>query len=243
MFRVSMIVSALLIVGITAKPWNKNEAVEEKVVSVDEKERLSWEVEPPEDMHDIHYDIDPRMRVWKSMKVPKVEEDWDELNHPSTNELRLQIQNTDSAEDDQTENYVVEYRQDAKDRNSIDHAVFSEVIAEEPQDSDEDNEEREKVLRYLAPLMAGHKVDVGGALDQPDVNEDQVSSVEMEAVRSNREGRIHLQPEEDMDDLYHKEVLVPVFYQDDSKAAAPVHMPAQRKYTEPEVDMDDLYHK
>lgn len=211
---------------------------------MDEKGRLSWEVEPPEDMHDIHDDIDPRMRIWKSMKVPKVEEDWDELNHPSTNELPLQIQKTDPAADDQAENYAnVEYRQEAKDRDSIDHPVFAEVIAEEPQDSEEDNEAREKVLRYLAPLMAGHKVEVGGAPYQTETNEDQVSSVEMEAVRSNREGRIHLQPEEDMDDLYHKEVLIPVLYQDDSEAAAPVHKPAQRKYTEPEVDMDDLYHK
>lgn len=204
-------------------------------------------MEPPEDMHDPHYDIDPRMRIWKSMKVPNVEEGRDELNHPSTNELRLQIQNADSDADEQAENYVnMEYRQEAKkDGDSIDRPVSAEVITEETQDLDEDNEAREKVLSYLAPLMAGHKVAVGGAPHQPETNEDQLSSVEMEAVSSKTEGRIYLQPEEDMDDLYHKEVLNPVFYQDDSKVAAPAHLPAQRKYryTEPEVDMDEFYHK
>ncbi|XP_024860983.1 uncharacterized protein si:ch211-217g15.3 [Kryptolebias marmoratus] len=246
MFRVSVIVSVLLIVGITAKPWNKHENgdVKEAVVSIDEEGRLSWQVEPPEDRQDINYDIDRRMRIWKSMKVPKAEEDMDELYHPSTDELHLQSQK-DPAADVPLKRYVsIEYKQEAEeDRDVIDHPVFAEVIAEENQAYDkEDPEAREKVVRYLAPLMAGYKPEVGDAPYQPETNEDQVSSVEVKSV-SSKEGRIHLQPEEDMDDLYHKDILMPVSYQDHAKDAAPDYLLPQRNYSEPEVDLDDLYHK
>lgn len=186
--------------------------------AIDENKRLFLEVEPSEDMRDIQYEIDPRMKVWK--------------NSP----------NTDPAVDNQPlfqKRYIsIEYRQKAEeDRDDIDHPVYVEVIPEEPRDSgEEDNEEREKVARYMAQLL-------GGAPYQPEANEDQISPVEKEALSNEAEERIYLHPEEDMDHLYHKEVLVPAFYQDNTKAVAPDHLPSQIKYSEPEVDLDHIYHK
>ncbi|KAK5602301.1 hypothetical protein CRENBAI_014185 [Crenichthys baileyi] len=58
---------------------------------------------------------------------------------------------------------------------------------------------------------------------------------------SEREVRIHLQPEEDIDDLYHKQPLISVLQQE--VAEAPADLPSQRKYAKPEEDLDDIYHK
>lgn len=71
--------------------------------SIDERGRPAWAVEPPEDMDRTHYDIDPNMKIWKSMrgsgqekKYLKAEEDLDKLYHPSVvNLLRGRNQKLD----------------------------------------------------------------------------------------------------------------------------------------------------
>ena len=217
--------------------------------TIDDKGKPSWgeEVEPPENMDWIHYDIDPRMRIWKSMtgsgqdKQPlKAEQDLDELYHPSgVDRLQDQIQNLDLPSNVQAEqeDISINYRQEPEeDRDDIDHPVFREVAAEEPkQDQDEVyRKAREELAGYLAPLVLKKKVDA--AVYAEEKNED------LHELRSEREVRVHLQPEEDMDDIYHKDILMPVLQHDDTKVAAAVDSPFQRKYSEPEEDLDDLYH-
>ncbi|XP_012735975.2 uncharacterized protein si:ch211-217g15.3 [Fundulus heteroclitus] len=186
MIRVSVIVGVLLTVSVNAKPLNKpsDEHLKEMVVSVDERGKLSWgvEVEPPEDMDGVQYEIDPGMKIWSHMRNSgqdkhhlKPEEDLDETYHPSLAELQAQIRQ------------------------------------------------------------------FGGRAEEKD--KDQHSPVQMEQS-SERDVRMYLQPEEDMDDLYHQELLIPALRQDVADAAAPVELPSpQRKYTKPEEDLDDLYHR
>ncbi|XP_042289123.1 uncharacterized protein si:ch211-217g15.3 [Thunnus maccoyii] len=258
MSRISLIVCIFLICGVTAKPykpWNQltHEAFLDTVMSVDATGKMSWrvEVEPPEDMDETQHDIDPSMMIWKKMtgtgqeKQPlKPEEDLDELYHPSVADLlKVQTHNLDAlpAADIQSEpsqkNANSEYNLvPEEDRDDIDHPVFSNVAFEEPeQDWDEIYRKANKELdAYLAPLVAEHKS--GAEFRAPDL----AQYHHYELLR--REVRVHLQPEEDMDDLYHPDLQQPIPRHDDAKAAAPVDQPSQRKYSEPEEDLDDLHH-
>ncbi|XP_054456369.1 uncharacterized protein si:ch211-217g15.3 [Anoplopoma fimbria] len=280
MFRFSLIVCVYLIFGISAKPyksWNKHtdEAFQDTVVSLDDKGRMSWgvEVEPPEDMDETQYDIDPRMMIRKSMtaggedkKPLKAEEDMDELYHPSMVDLlNGQIQSLDAlpAADIRTEPWqeyanMKNHQQPEEDKDDVDHPGFSMVDPDEPeQDWDEVyNKAREELDVYLAPLMSGYiaGAEVRVAHSEPEKDEDELyhhddqgSPVQMELlsreVMGESEVRVHLQPEEDMDDLYHKDPLKLNTHQDDAKAGAPVYLPFQRKHSEPEEDLDDLYHQ
>lgn len=195
---------------------------------------MSWgeKVEAPEDMDETSYDIDPRMMIWKSMKGSgqdkqhlKAEEDLDELYHPSMPDLlKVQIQNVGAppAADGQREplqedTSVKYYQKPEEDRDDIDHPVFSKMASEEPkQDQDEIYSKAMKEL-----------------------NEHQLG---LEA-RGEGKVRLHLQPEEDRDHLYHKDVPLRTPYQGDTEAAAAVEAPFQRVYSEPEEDLDHLYHQ
>ncbi|XP_074502564.1 uncharacterized protein LOC141774111 [Sebastes fasciatus] len=275
MFRFSLIVCVSLIFGITAKPYkpgNKDEAFQDTVMSLDDKGKMSWQVEPPEDMDGTDYDIDPSMQIWKSMnsggpdKRPlKAEEDLDELYHPSMVDLNVQIPNLDAvpAADIQAEPWQEEanmkYNQEPEeDRDDIDHPGFSKVVSDEPeQDWDEVyHKPREELARYLVPMVAEYEAgaEISVAHSEPEEDEDelyhgddQYSPVQMEPLNDEVMGasdvRVHLQPEEDMDDLYHKDLMELIPYQDDTKAAAPVYVLSQRKHSEPEEDLDDLYHQ
>jgi len=255
MFRISLIVCISLIFGVTAKPykpWNKltHEAFQDTVMSVDATGKMSLkvEVEPPEDMDETQYVIDPNMMIWKKMtgtgqeKQPlKPEEDLDELHHPSVADLlKVQTHNLDAlpAADVQSEpsqeNANTGYNHTPEeDRDDIDHPVFRNVALEEPeQDWDEIyHKANEELDAYLAPLVAEYKSGTEHRAPYPELSK---------LLR--REVRVHLQPEEDMDDLYHADVQQPIPHQGDAKAAAPADQPSQRKYSEPEEDLDDLYH-
>ncbi|KAK9541623.1 hypothetical protein VZT92_001652 [Zoarces viviparus] len=237
MFRFSLIVCVYLIFGITAKPykpWNKlkDEAFQDTVLSLDKNGKMSWgvEVEPPEDMDETHYDIDPRMMIWKSMsasgedkKPLKAEEDLDELYHPSMVDLlNVQIQNALHAADIRAEPwqevaYMKNHREPEEDKDDIDHP---EVAPDEPeQDWDEVyHKAREELDVYLAPLVAGYK-----------------AGAEVYVA--------HSEPEEDEDELYHKDPPKLTPLQDDYEDVDPVYLPSQRKHSEPEDDLDDLYHQ
>lgn len=216
---------------------------------------MSWrvEVEPPEDIAETPYDIDPNMIIWKSMTGL----DKDELHHPSVADLlKAQIQNLDilPAADIQAEpllEVMKSYQEAEEDRDHIDHPVFSKVASEElEQDWEEYQKANDQLDRYLAPLKAGYSAvahsepekDEGGLYHRD--NQDNLQPappVQMELLRS--EVRVHFQPEEDMDGLYHKDVPELIRYQDDAKVDAPVYLTSQRKHTEPEEDLDGLYHQ
>lgn len=259
MFRICLIVCVSLIFGITAKPWDKltGEASQDTVLSIDGEGKMSVgvEVEPPEDMDKIQYEIDPSMKIWKSMTggrqyklFQKAEEDLDDLYHPSVEDLPGQIINLDAVPAAHFQAEPLKEDADMKD---------SQVVSEEPeQDWNEIQDKARKQLdRYLAPLVAKSSdgADVRGAAYEPEEDEDdlyhrddQSRSVEMEPlkdeVRSETEVRIHFEPEEDMDDLYHKDFLLPVAYGDYARASVPLYLPSQKDYSEPEEDLDDLYH-
>ncbi|XP_026164727.1 uncharacterized protein LOC113131550 isoform X2 [Mastacembelus armatus] len=226
-----------------------------------DKEMKSWgvEVEPPEHMDETDYDVDPSMKIWKSMAGNGLDKQHlkakEEMYHLSLVDIpKDQIQNLDTlpADDAQDKNSEEEskYQEAEEDKDDIDHPVFVKVISDEPeQDWDEIyHKAREQINIYLAPLVAKYKdgTEIRASYSEPEKDEDylyhhddQSSLVQVEPLR--REVRVHIQPEEDMDVLYHKDPqLVP--YQDDAKAAAPVELPSQRKYSEPEEDLDHFDH-
>ncbi|KAF7652546.1 hypothetical protein LDENG_00094950 [Lucifuga dentata] len=260
MFRLFLIVALTCgIIAKPSKPWNTDAAVQDTVVSIDAKGKMSWgvEVEPPQDMDEGDYDIDPRMIVWKSMtggqdgKHLMAEKDLDKLYHPSMLDLqKLNIPATDIHSGLLQEDTNARYDEPEKDMDDIAHP-FSIMSPEDPkQDWDEI---REVMARYLAPLVAKtntgteiHKAQMEPEEDEDDLyHEDSHSPEQMEQVAGEvREVRVHLQPEEDMDDLYHADHhLQPILYHDESDAATPVDGPFHRKYDEPEEDQDDLYHQ
>nr|XP_020457522.1 uncharacterized protein LOC109961194 [Monopterus albus] len=253
------------------KPWNKlpDEAFQDTIMSLDGKEKIPWgvEVEPPEDKDETQYDIDPSVTGSGLNKQPlKTEEDLDKLHHASVADLlKVQIPNLDalhaadiqaeSSEEDANMKYS---QKPEEDKDDINHSVFSQVASEEPeQDWDEVyHRSREELDAYLVPLVAEYKshAEIHVAYSEPEKDEDglyhhddQRSPVQMglqrNEVSGGRKVRVHLQPEEDMDDLYHKDFLQPIPYQLDAKAAAPVNLPSQWKYSQPEEDMDHLYHQ
>ncbi|XP_035028950.1 uncharacterized protein si:ch211-217g15.3 [Hippoglossus stenolepis] len=238
MFRFSLLVCVSLILGITAKPYkpgNKltDAAFQDTVMSMDDKGKMSWgvEVEPPEDLDETDYDIDPRMKIWKSMagreRPLQAEEDLDELHHL----LKDQIPNQDVLPVAD-----MSYDEPEEDRDDIDHPVFREVASQEA----EQVESKAGVWTHVAHSEPEE--------DKDDLyhRDDQRWLVHMEPLRldvmGGRQVRLHLQPEEDMDDLYHKDHQQPALYQDAAESDAPVDLPYQRKHSEPEEDLDDLYH-
>ncbi|XP_076598376.1 uncharacterized protein LOC143327782 [Chaetodon auriga] len=276
MFRFSLVVCVSLIFGITAKPykpWNKltDEAFQDAVMSIDENGKMSWgmEVEPPEDMDETNYDIDPRMMIWKSMKGSgqdnrplEAEEDLDELYHPSVPDiLKVQIQKVGAlpAVEVHAEDANVKYNQEPEeDKDDIDHPVFSKTASEEPEQDQDDiyHKAMEELNEYQAPLMAEynaaaevHAVHSEPEMDKDDLyhRDDQRLPVQMERqgleVRGEREVRIHLEPEEDRDSLYHKDAVPPVLYQGETEEADPFDVPFQRTYSKPEEDWDHLHHQ
>ncbi|KAM7408808.1 hypothetical protein PAMA_002501 [Pampus argenteus] len=236
MFRISLIVCIALIFGITAKPykpWNKlrDEAYQDVVMSVNAAGKVSWEVEvePPQNMDETLYNIDPNMMIWKSMTGSgqqkhhlKAEEDLDELHHPSVADL-LKLQNHDFAADIQSEPLQeaanTKYNQvPEEDKDDINHPDFSNVVSDE---TEQDHKARYELQQY-------HH-------DRPH------SPVQMEPQR--HEARVHLQPEEDRDDFYHAGLQQPIAFQHQAEAAAPADWSSERKHSEPEEDRDDLYHR
>ncbi|XP_043992025.1 uncharacterized protein si:ch211-217g15.3 [Gambusia affinis] len=215
MIRVSVIVSVLLMLSINAKPLNKpsDEHLEQRVVLIDDKGKLSWgtEVEPPEDMDRIEYELDPRMRIWNSMKANgqekhylKPEEDLDKIYHPSTVELQAQIREFG-------------YEAEKKEDGQHSPAQMEQVVYLQPEEDMDDVYHKELFLPAL----------------QRDVPE-AAAPVDIPSQRK------YTEPEEDLDYLYHKRFDMPVLQQ--KVAETPVHIPSQRKYTKPEEDLDGLYH-
>ncbi|KAM4591562.1 uncharacterized protein PAE49_017169 isoform 2-T2 [Odontesthes bonariensis] len=212
MFRISLTVSVSLIFCVTAKPWIKpaDKPFQEAVLSIDDNGKLTWEVEvePPEDMDGIHHEIDPRMRIWKSMagdgqdKQPlKAEEDLDELYHPSLAELQDQIQNMDppsqiEKDADKLSPVQIEPEEDMDDLYHKD-PIMPALYQEEPraaaavdvpfQAKYSEPEEDMDDLYHKHPIMPAHNLEEPRAAAAVDVP--------FQAKYS--------EPEEDMDDRYH----------------------------------------
>ncbi|XP_034537243.1 uncharacterized protein si:ch211-217g15.3 [Notolabrus celidotus] len=232
MLRFSLTIAVTLIISVTAKPHKplntfKDEAFQDTVMSIGKDGKMSWgvEVEPPEDLDETLYDVDPSMKIWKSMMGGredkhhmKAEVDLDELHHPSIAErIRAKLQ---SIAEHRKADSRAEFVEVEEDKDNVDHPDF-EVVPEDPeQDWDAVyNTAQEKLSGYLAPLVAKYQT---GAEVRP----------------------LYSEPEEDMDDLYHKDFLEPALHQDDAQPAeALVDLPSQRKHSEPEEDLDDIYHK
>lgn len=243
----SVLVVFILITGTAAKPlkhWNEvaNEAVQKGWVSIDDKGMASWgvEVEPPEDMDETSFDIDPSMKIWKSMKSEQskqyqmAEDDLDELQHPSTDEL-LKAQNNEHALLDEQKN------------DNTDHIQFDEM-----KPGWDEMDHSEVLDRYLAPLVAGYNGEpaVQAAHSEPEHEDMYHADVDSEMVvmelepekKDDYPGRLHLEPEEDMDHIYHADVPEMIPYDTETEAGMFFIDRPQRKHTEPEEDFDDMYH-
>ncbi|XP_011482807.2 uncharacterized protein LOC101170700 isoform X3 [Oryzias latipes] len=246
MFRISLVLGVSLLLGAAAKPWDKRteKAFQETSMFKHDKGEPSQrvEVEPPEDMDKIHYDVAPRMRIWKSVRDGELDkqpvrpkEGLDELHLTSVSEINIvQIQKLDPPS-----NIPIKvFQGDAKfkpvgDEDGIDRPVFRDVVVKKPEaDMDEiyHKMKNEVAAGHLGPLVAKNNLDA--ASHRPETNVDQ------------NQRTVHLEPEEDMDAVYHKKTFIPALHQKNTKpAAAPVHMPSQRRHAEPEEDMDAVYHR
>ncbi|CAL1578061.1 unnamed protein product [Knipowitschia caucasica] len=247
MFRISVLLLFVLPIGIIAKPlkpWDEhsNDAVEKGWVSIDDKGMASWgvEVEPPEDMDETSFDIDPSMKIWKSVqseqrnKYQMAEADLDDMQHPSTENLLQALSAADMQVKDVT-------------RTEETHDSRSELPRLEPEeDWDELYHSEEDVRKYLAPLVVG---DDGAAPSEPELDEEFLYHADVDSgmrlvplepeVMAENQGRLYLEPEEDMDDIYHRDVpeMTPFNSEVDS-----VDGPMQ-KFTQPEEDLDAVYHE
>ncbi|XP_055018945.1 uncharacterized protein si:ch211-217g15.3 [Boleophthalmus pectinirostris] len=266
MLRTSVLLFFVLTNGITAKPLKpldelRNEAVQKGWVSIDDKGMASWgvEVEPPEDMDETSFDIDPNMKIWKSVEddgkqYQMTEEDLDELQHPSTENL---IKVYEEGIQDALPPAEIQVK-DATDNEGID--LEYRRYTEPEEDWDELYHSDKEVDKYLAPLVVGYKGEPiepkGEPVGHPVYTEpekddddlyhgDDVSSMQLiplePEVMVETQARLYLEPEEDMDDVYHKDVPEMTPFNNKVYPAA-VDWPTQRKYTEPEEDLDALYH-
>ncbi|XP_037127731.1 uncharacterized protein si:ch211-217g15.3 [Syngnathus acus] len=208
MFRITLFVT--LIFGIAAKPykpWNKfsNKAFQD-TMSEYGKLPLDVEVEPPEDMDETDYDIDPKMKIWNNVDATGTEKqlavaevDLDDVHHPSLKTFPAEYEEVFSEESEQ-------------DRDAVYH------------------EARAQLDEYLAPLTAEYRM---ARLEQPQPDMTEA----LDRVRR------HLEPEVDVDDLYHSDLQNWMSsYLDNDNAAAPLDWQLERNYDQPEEDLDHLYH-
>ncbi|XP_058506735.1 uncharacterized protein si:ch211-217g15.3 [Solea solea] len=248
MLRICLLACVSLIFGVTAKPWSSDAGLQDTVMSEDRGGiPRGVEVEPPEDMDETDYDIDPKMMIWSKMdgRHEKAEADLDELYHPSMADL-LKAQNfvpvVDIQEEPVQEDNIMKYNErPEEDKDDIDHPDFGKMAPSEPEQDWDDV--------YNRAVEEQGEVPVG--YSEPEQDEDglyhhdnQPAPVQMELllreVQDKNEVRVHLLPEEDMDYLYHRDPPQPISYQYVAEAAA--DLPFQRKYSEPEEDLDEIYH-
>ncbi|XP_072293360.1 uncharacterized protein [Eucyclogobius newberryi] len=263
MLRTSVLLFFVLANGVTAKPLNPwdelaNGADQNGWVSIDDKGMASWgvEVEPPEDMDETSFDIDPSMKIWKSVQSEQsnqyqmAEDDLDDLQHPSTeNLLNVYVKNVQDAllaDDMQVEDSPD--NQETEDRNDLEQSQFMEP----EEDWDGVYHSEKDVDKYLAPLVVGYEGEpvVRAVHSEPEKDEDDMYHADVDsgmllvqlepAVMAENQGRLYMEPEEDMDDIYHKDVPEMIPFNSEVDPAT-VDWPP-KKHTQPEEDLDVVYH-
>ncbi|XP_019115134.2 uncharacterized protein si:ch211-217g15.3 [Larimichthys crocea] len=279
MLRFSLIVCLSLIFGITAKPFkpgNKltDEAYQDVVVSMDDKGKMSWgvEVEPPEDLDETDFAIDPRMKIWKNMmssgqnKPLKAGEDSDKLFHPSMTDLiKFQMQNQGvsaflSASEHSQKDDSLKLTEDS---DKLLHSSVSDLLKMRIQNQGvsaflsaaEPSQKDANMKSYQEPEEDRDDIDhpaFSDSLKEPEQDWEKVVHEYLAPLTAQNKGGakvhvVHSEPEMDKDDLYHPN-FQPVQMEPlgrevvGENAAARVEEPFQRKYNEPEEDLDDLYH-
>ncbi|XP_014838035.1 PREDICTED: uncharacterized protein LOC106915145 [Poecilia mexicana] len=212
MIRVSIIVGVLLMLSVNAKPLNKlsDEHLEQRVVFIDDKGKLSWgaDVEPPEDMDRIEYEVDPRMRIWNSGQEKhylKPEEDLDEIYHPSIVELQAQIREFG-------------YQAQGKEDDQHSPAQMEQVVYLQPEEDMDDTYHKEPLLPALQRDVAeaAAPVDLPSQRKYTEPEEDLddlyhrkfdmpvLQQKVAEAPVDIPSQRKYTEPEEDLDGLYHQ---------------------------------------
>ncbi|XP_061646966.1 uncharacterized protein si:ch211-217g15.3 isoform X2 [Phyllopteryx taeniolatus] len=219
MFRITLLVT--LIFGIAAKPykpWNKlsDNAFQDTVMSVDARKMpLSVEVEPPQDMDQTDYDIDPKMKIWenvaamgKDKQVLVAEADLDDVHHPSLQKLP------------------------AEDEDDSERPIFSD----EPEQGWDEvyHKARAELDGYLAPLTVEYKKMVRHVQPEPEETE------ALELARRHLEPE-----EDTDDLYHPDVQSWMPNYQDDynDNAAAPFDWKSDENYDERAEDLDHLYHR
>ncbi|XP_014883557.1 uncharacterized protein LOC106944805 [Poecilia latipinna] len=212
MIRVSIIVGVLLMLSVNAKPLNKpsDEHLEQRVVFIDDKGKLSWgaEVEPPEDMDRIEYEVDPRMRIWNSGQEKhylKPEEDLDEIYHPSIVELQAQVREFG-------------YQAQGKEDDQHSPAQMEQVVYLQPEEDMDDTYHKEPLL----PALQRDVAEAAAPVDLPSQRKYTEPEEDLDDLYHRRfdmpvlqqkvaeapvdipSQRKYTKPEEDLDGLYHQ---------------------------------------
>ncbi|XP_033835609.1 uncharacterized protein si:ch211-217g15.3 [Periophthalmus magnuspinnatus] len=260
MLRTSVLLFFVLTNGITAKPlkpWDElgSEAVQKGWVSIDDKGMASWgvEVEPPEDMDETSFDIDPSMKIWKSVEnegkqYQMAEEDLDDLQHPSTKDLvkvyEENIQDALPAAEVPVKDVT------SNEETDLEHRRYTEP----EEDWDELYHSEPQLDEYLAPLVVGFQgyPVVRPVHSEPEKDEDHLYHADVDSsmqliplepeIMAENQARLYLEPEEDMDHIYHKDVPEMTPFNSELQPAV-VDWPTQKKHTEPEEDLDAIYHQ
>lgn len=181
---------------------------------MDDDGEMKWgvEVEPPEDMDDAGYSIDPQMKIWKSMtgnrETLKAEEDLDDLYHPSVaNLLPGQIENL--VGDTQAELVASKnYQEPEEDKDDMYHPNLGEL----------DQKTTEELLEYQALLRADYKPETQVRVSHYEPEKDMDDLYHMDVAKlihyqgdaeaavpfDEPSQRRYSEPEEDLDYLYHQ---------------------------------------
>ncbi|XP_061546825.1 uncharacterized protein si:ch211-217g15.3 [Phycodurus eques] len=176
---------------------------------------LSVEVEPPQDMDQTDYDIDPKMKIWenvaalgKEKQVLVAETDLDDVHHPSLQKLP------------------------AEDEDDSERPIFSD----EPEQGWDEvyHKARAELDGYLAPLTVEYKKMVRHVQPEPEETE------ALEQVRRHMEPE-----EDTDDLYHPDVQRWMPNYQDDynDNAAAPFDWKSDENYDERAEDLDHLYHR
>ncbi|XP_057703502.1 uncharacterized protein si:ch211-217g15.3 [Corythoichthys intestinalis] len=198
MFRIALFVT--LIIGIAAKPykpWNKlsDHDIQDTVMSGDTKWKMpiNVEVEPPEDMDETDFDIDPKMKIWeeKEKQASVAEADRDDVHHPSVKNSPAEVEEQDlDAVYQKARAEVVRYLAPL----TVEYKMKLQHVQLEPEDN------AAHVRRHLKP-----EVDMDDVY-HPDVqslipsyqDDNDAASLDWSSDRH------YDKPEEDLDHIYHR---------------------------------------
>ncbi|CAL8357608.1 unnamed protein product [Boreogadus saida] len=271
MFGTSLIVCfSLLLHGVAAKPYKPSNELSIQDTIMAEEKHWDLQVAPPESLDMTSYDIDPSMKIWKRVdqsgpdgEYQMAEGDQAELHHPSMVEVvpldqaeihhpsmvevvpldQAEIHHPSMVEElplDQAEIHPPSMVEELPMNQAVSDPDVLDTVEWDVPGQDEEEEQYEAMRAYLAPLsgdIAGRRLDPADRWTPVDV-------MTGSDVMSPPGARLHSEPEEDFDDLYHADQPEVVQVEVQPPAGSDIReQTGVRLHLEPEEDLDDLYHQ
>ncbi|KAM8851841.1 uncharacterized protein ACB058_010948 [Synchiropus picturatus] len=215
MFRLSVLVFVSLIFGIAAKPhkpWNKitDQTFQDTLMSVDTKGKLEGK--------DLKEEVEPP-------------EDMDETTDDIDPRMLIWKHNQETHSQKAEEVLEDRHHLSAADPSKVENLEAADIQPEPSESEDPTPEDLvrawEMAAKYLAPLW------LENPQRQPDSEQDAGSDPVFQS-------RLHHQPEEDLDHLFHPNVAPPLPVQVEARTDVEIQSP--RKHMEPEEDLDHMHH-